>query len=299
MNHLEVLNFGSLNIDHVYHVDHFVRPGETLSCTEYRKFPGGKGLNQSVALARAGLRVAHAGKCGADGEFLVETLRAAGVDTQFLLRSDNPTGHACIQVDSSGQNAILLFPGANQEITDREADAVLSGIPSGTLLLLQNEINGIASLMRKARARGLRIAINPAPCGPEVADYPLELADYLFVNEIEAAQLAGAEHSPDAETLLKSLSWRYPAAEVILTLGADGALCASSGNIIRIPASPADVVDTTCAGDTFIGYYLAGRLRGSSVETSMLLASKAAAITVGRAGAAISIPAAAEIMHER
>ena len=185
-NDIEVLNFGSLNIDHVYHVSHFVRPQETLAVGGYRKFAGGKGLNQSVALARAGLRVAHAGKCGTDGAFLADTLREAGVDVRFLLRSEGPTGHACIQVDSSGQNAILVAPGANQEITGREVDETLAGIPPGTLLLLQNEINDIPLLMRNAARKELRIALNPAPCGPEVADYPLELADYAGLDIVLA-----------------------------------------------------------------------------------------------------------------
>lgn len=296
-NDIEVLNFGSLNIDHVYHVSHFVRPQETLAVGGYRKFAGGKGLNQSVALARAGLRVAHAGKCGTDGAFLADTLREAGVDVRFLLRSEGPTGHACIQVDSSGQNAILVAPGANQEITGREVDETLAGIPPGTLLLLQNEINDIPLLMRNAARKGLRIALNPAPCGPEVADYPLELCDFLFVNEVEAAQLTGLAVS-DPGLLLDGLVRRCPRAEVILTLGADGAWCASEGRRFYREAFPVRVVDTTCAGDTFIGYFLAARLHGASVETAMRTASRAGAMTVSRAGAAVSIPALAEVMAE-
>ncbi len=296
-NDIEVLNFGSLNIDHVYHVSHFVRPQETLAVGGYRKFAGGKGLNQSVALARAGLRVAHAGKCGTDGAFLADTLREAGVDVRFLLRSEGPTGHACIQVDSSGQNAILVAPGANQEITGREVDETLAGIPPGTLLLLQNEINDIPLLMRNAARKELRIALNPAPCGPEVADYPLELCDFLFVNEVEAAQLTGLAVS-DPGLLLDGLVRRCPRAEVILTLGADGAWCASEGRRFYREAFPVRVVDTTCAGDTFIGYFLAARLHGASVETAMRTASRAGAMTVSRAGAAVSIPALAEVMAE-
>lgn len=254
-------------------------------------------MNQSVALARAGLRVAHAGKCGTDGAFLADTLREAGVDVRFLLRSEGPTGHACIQVDSSGQNAILVAPGANQEITGREVDETLAGIPPGTLLLLQNEINDIPLLMRNAARKELRIALNPAPCGPEVADYPLELCDFLFVNEVEAAQLTGLAVS-DPGLLLDGLVRRCPRAEVILTLGADGAWCASEGRRFYREAFPVRVVDTTCAGDTFIGYFLAARLHGASVETAMRTASRAGAMTVSRAGAAVSIPALAEVMAE-
>ena len=208
MNKIEVLNFGSLNIDHVYQVPHFVAPKETLSCMEYAQFAGGKGLNQSVALARAGVRTAHAGKIGADGAFLEETLKLAGVDTRFLIHGTLPTGHAIIQVDREGQNCILLYPGANRAVAREEIDSVLDRLEPGTWILLQNEINEIPYLMREAKARGFRIAINPAPCGPEVSEYPLELADVLFVNEIEAAQLSGVNGMPDE--ILDVLVKRFP-----------------------------------------------------------------------------------------
>lgn len=293
MNQIEVLNFGSLNIDHVYQVPHFVRPKETLSCTDYAQFAGGKGLNQSVALARAGVKVAHAGKIGADGAFLEETLKLAGVDTRFLIRGEQPTGHAIIQVDRDGQNCILLYPGANRAITRDEICGVLDHMKPGTCLLLQNEINDIPDLMREAKRRGLAIAINPAPCGPEVAGYPLSLADVLFVNEVEAAELSGSDGSP--ETVLNILTARYPDSEIIMTLGGDGACYAKGADRFHVSSPEVTVVDTTSAGDTFTGYYLAAKLRGYPPLRAMETAALAGSIAVSRAGAAISIPEAEEV----
>ncbi len=293
MDSIDVLNFGSLNIDHVYQVPHFVRPGETLSCREYARFAGGKGLNQSVALARAGVRVAHAGKIGADGEFLEETLRTAGVDTHFLLRGPEATGHAIIQVDREGQNCILFYPGANQTLTREEILGILGQVKPGTILLLQNEINEIPFLLEEGKRRGLICAINPAPCGPEVLNYPLELADLLFVNEVEGAELSGGATAP--AKILDILTVRYPDMEIILTLGGDGA-CRGKGPDRFHVASPAvPVVDTTSAGDTFTGYYLAARLRGCSPERAMETAALAGSLAVSRAGAAASIPRADEV----
>lgn len=293
MKNMQVLNFGSLNIDHVYQVPHFVRPKETLGCSGYRRFAGGKGLNQSIALARAGLRTAHAGKIGPDGEFLADILRDAGVDVSFLRRGSVATGHACIQVDSSGQNSILLYPGANFALTEEEIRETLDAVSAGTVLLLQNEINLIQFLMDCARQSGLRIAINPAPCTPEVSAYPLNYAEWLFVNEVEAAQLAGREGEP--EELAEILASRFPNPEIIMTLGGEGALFRHGNQMFRQPPVPAEVVDTTSAGDTFTGYFIAARLRGMSPEQSMLAASRAAALAVSRAGAAVSIPTAEEV----
>ncbi len=290
---IEVLNFGSLNVDHVYNVPHFVRPGETLSGSGYASYAGGKGLNQSVALARAGVRVSHAGKIGSDGMFLKKTLQEAGVNTDFVFCGDTPTGHAVIQIDPSGQNSILLYPGANCEITGDEMSAVLESLPPGAWLLLQNEINSIPFLMSKAKECGLRIAINPAPCSAEVKKYPLHLADILFVNEIEAAELAGI-NGRDKE-ILAALTSRYPDSEVIMTLGGDGAMYGKKDIMFHTPPTGTDVVDTTSAGDTFNGYYLAARLRGFPPERAMASASKAAGIAVSRHGAAVSIPAAPEV----
>lgn len=284
----KIVCLGSLNLDHVYRLDHFVRPGETLGSESYSVGCGGKGLNQSIALARAGAPVMHAGRIGHDGGILRSALEAAGVDVSLLVEEDVPTGHAIIQVDAKGENAIILYGGANRRITEAEIDAALDAVGDG-ILLLQNEINSLGTILEKAHARGIRTAFNFAPFDPEDAKtLPLGLLSYLIVNEIEGAGVAGVA---EPEAILRTLKERYPGCRVILTLGKAGAaFLGDDGVMVPVPPCPAEVVDTTSAGDTFIGYLFAGLLEGMELKAAMELAGRASAITVSRAGAADSIP---------
>ena len=285
---MNILNFGSLNIDLVYQVEHIARPGETIASSSHQVFAGGKGANQSAALARAGARVFHAGQVGPDGQWLVDKLAGLRVDVQHIRVGDVPTGHAIIQVDRRGQNSIVLFAGANAQI-DREAiDAALSHFDRGDILLLQNEINDIAYIITSAAERGLTICLNPAPFGPEVRAYPLELVDVLIVNETEATGLAGAS-DPAA---LASLC---PRAQIVLTLGAAGAQYRSPTEEFHLPAPQVEAVNTTGAGDTFIGYFLQGLTTAMTARDAMTRAVQAAALCVTRPGATDSIPAADEV----
>lgn len=290
-----ILNFGSLNIDLVYRTPHFVLPGETLACRDFHRFAGGKGLNQSVALARAGARVRHAGKIGADGDFLIQTLRDAGVDTDLILKGDTPTGHAVIEVDDAGHNRILLYPGANRTFDRADLLRLLDASEPNSLLLLQNEINDVPFLMNEAKKRGFSIALNPSPCTEDICGWPLETLDFLFVNELEGAMLAGLSPESDQEKTAEILAARLPEGALVMTLGAAGALYAKGAKRIRIPAEKVRAVDTTGAGDTFTGYFLAALQRGLPAETAMRMAGKAAGIAVGRPGAAASIPFANEV----
>lgn len=284
---MRILNYGSLNIDHVYRIDHVVRPGETLSTQSLSLFPGGKGANQSCALGRAGVPVFHAGKIGEDGKWLLEGLAKSGVDTQYVTISEGPTGHAIIQVDKEGENAIFLFGGGNQAISRDEIDRVLSEFGPGDMLLLQNEINDIPYIMEKAHKLGMKICFNPAPFTPEVPSYPLELTDLLVVNETEGRELSGKE---DEDDILTALLQKYKNTAVALTLGAKGVRYKSSEIDKKVEGVKAKVVDTTAAGDTFIGYFLAGLVEGTNIEESLHLACKAAAVTVSRPGAGDAIP---------
>ena len=292
---MKVLDFGSLNVDHVYRVSHIARPGETVAGTAYQRFAGGKGANQAVALARAGAPVALAGCLGVDGLWVRDKLAAEGVDVQDLRVAEVPGGHAVIQVDEQGQNCIVLFPGANAAITAEHIRTALGRTRPGDVLLLQNEINATADLLRAGHAAGLRVVLNPAPMSAAVERYPLECVDLLIVNETEGEALAGGG-TADPASLLAALSRRLPGADLCLTLGAAGACYQqASGRRWRMAAPRVCALDTTAAGDTFIGFLLASQGRGADPETALALACRAAAISVTRAGAMDSIPTQAQV----
>lgn len=291
---MRVLVFGSLNIDRVYTVPHMVRPGETLSSTQLQYHCGGKGLNQSIALARAGLPVCHAGKIGTDGAMLTAHLRRAGVDAAYVLTDpDVPSGHAVIQVDPSGENSILVYPGANAAISSEMVQNTLSHFTAGDFLLLQNEISCLGELIRQAKERGMTVALNPSPISDGLLQCEsLQQVDWFILNELEGAQFAGSS-VPD-EICDRMLS-RYPQSKIVLTLGGDGAVYADGKERRRQPAYPVRVVDTTAAGDTFTGYFFAGILRGSPPSECLRQANMAAALAVGVSGASTSIPTAADV----
>jgi len=289
---MKILNFGSLNIDHVYQVDHISRPGETISSRSYQVFAGGKGANQSAALARAGAPVFHAGQVGPEGRGLLDKLVGLGVDMRFTQAGPEPTGHAIIQVDASGQNSIVLFPGANTCISRRAIDATLEYFDAGDILLLQNEINELPYIIEQGHRQKLRICFNPAPFGPEVPDYPLDRIDIMVVNETEGMGLAGTSST---DGLLIRLGEKWPRGEIVLTLGERGAQYCSPEGELEIPAVQVQAVDTTAAGDTFIGYFLAGLAASDGPEASLRRAARAAALCVTRPGAQDSIPAAEEV----
>ena len=289
---MKILNFGSLNVDHTYRVDAFVRPGETKASLGYVRGCGGKGLNQSIALALAGAGTYHAGLVGEDAGFLRERLLRAGVDCTYLYTSDRPNGHAVIQVDEHGQNCILLYSGTNGALTKEQIDATLSRFERGDLLLLQNETNLVPYLIEQAWERGLRVALNAAPMTPAVKTYPLEKLTWLLVNETEGADLTG-ETEPEA--LEAWLLTRYPALRLVLTLGAEGCRYAAEGVRLAVPAMKVRTIDTTGAGDTFTGYFLAAVARGEMPEAALKLATAASALAVTRPGAADSVPSLREV----
>ncbi|MEX0777138.1 MAG: ribokinase [Phycisphaeraceae bacterium] len=289
---MRTLNFGSLNIDEVYAVERIARPGETVASRSRGLFAGGKGANQSVALARAGATVAHAGAVGEDGRWLIDKLAADGVDTQHIRVGAAPTGRAVIQVDHAGQNAIVLLAGANHAITAEQREQTLAGFAAGDLLLVQNEINAVPELMRAAKARGMRVCFNPAPFTIEVRDYPLDLVDVLVVNESEGEGLT-TEREP--RTIASELAWRNLEQDVIVTCGSQGVLHQRGDVCLSVEAVRVAAVDTTAAGDCFIGYFLAGRAAGMDIEAALRRACRAAAISVTRPGAMDSIPCRAEV----
>lgn len=292
---MKALCFGSLNIDYTYRVPHFVDRGETLLSEDLQIFSGGKGLNQSIALSRAGVPTCHAGNIGEDGLFLLQQLQQAGVDTACLaVRSDVRTGHAIIQNSVDGDNCILLYGGANQAVTRAQVDEVLSRFAAGDVLVLQNEINELDYIVEQAAERGLRIALNPSPMNDAILTLPLQKICWLLLNEVEAGQILGCAVT-DGPAAARALREKLPRTAIVLTLGAEGAVYAGEEGVFAQSAFPVQAVDTTAAGDTFTGYFLAGVLEGMTPQQAMALAAKASAISVTRKGAAPSIPVREEV----
>ena len=297
---MKVLNFGSLNIDYVYRVDHILVKGETESSFSRNIFAGGKGLNQSVALGRAGVNVYHAGCIGEDGRFMVELLNEAGVDTRFVkVLTDSPSGHTVIQNDKEGDNCILLFGGANIRVTKEQVDETLKEFDAGDYLVLQNEISELPYIIEKAHEKGMVIVLNPAPMNENIQRLELSYVDYFILNEIEAAQLTAKSsditRQPDEEELVNALRKEFPSAKTVLTLGAAGSVYIDDKDTIRQGIYEVKPVDTTAAGDTFTGYFLAGMTEGKPVKEALDMAAKASSITVTRPGAAPSIPLRSEL----
>ena len=218
---MKILNFGSMNIDDVYTVSHFVKPGETIKPISYERFSGGKGLNQSIALSRAGAEVYHAGMIGEDGAFLKELLQKSGVHTEYVQTVDTPTGHAIIQVEErTGQNCIILFGGANQCAVREQIDEVLSHFGEGDWLLLQNEVNDGNGILRCAKERGLKIVLNPSPFEPDIVNWDLEKVSLFLFNEVEGEQMTGEK---EPEKILNCICDRYPAAAAAAAVSRKGA----------------------------------------------------------------------------
>lgn len=295
---MKILSFGSLNIDYVYSVPHFVKKGETLSAKELNVYTGGKGLNQSIALARAGVETYQAGAIGTDGMFLLEQLKEAGVKTDLVkILDDVRTGNAIIQNDDEGDNCIVLFGGANQAITKEQVDEVFKDFINEDYLLIQNEINELSYIVEKAKEEGMKIILNPSPMNEKIMKLPLDQIDYFILNEIEAMQILKMDKPEeiDGKYIASLLHERFKDATIVLTLGSEGSVCISDDEYVEQSIYKVKAIDTTAAGDTYTGYFIAGILNGKTIKESMDIASKASAIAVTRQGAAPSIPVLEEV----
>jgi len=293
---MKVLSFGSLNIDLLFSVDHIALPGETISSVSFARSAGGKGANQAAALAKAGLPVYMAGKIGKDGLFLLELLESYGVNTDYVIQYEGATGQAVIQIDKNGQNSIVLFSGGNGEITIEEIEKIIAQFSSTDIIVLQNEIVHIDHIIKTAKNKGIRICFNPSPFDEKIFSLPLESVNWLFVNEIEGAALAGFSQ-PSYNAAIDRLTENFPETEIILTAGKDGAFYGCGKKRISCEIVKTPVIDTTAAGDTFTGFFLAAREKDMSVSQSLAAAGKAASITVSRKGAMESIPYANEVFY--
>ena len=287
---MKILNFGSLNIDMTYFVDEMASAGKTVASFEFGRNFGGKGLNQSVALARAGANVFHAGKIGQDGTELRDFLTSCGADTSFVALSSLPTGNAVIQVDKSGENCIVVYGGANRDISKEYASAVLNNFEEGDFVVLQNEISNVGFIAAEAHKKGMTVVFNPSPL--DGIDVSLDDVDYLILNETEAAAIFKTD---DAEKIRAVVADDMPRIKVVMTLGSKGAAYIDAGGVITVDAERVRAVDTTGAGDTFTGYFVGEISLGSDVLTAMKTASRAAGISVTRKGAAMSVPKREEL----
>ena len=283
---MRILNFGSCNIDYVYSLEHIVVPGETLSASKREVFPGGKGLNQSVAAARAGAEVYHAGVIGNDGAMLREVLESSGADTRYLESADQPNGHAVIQVASNAQNSIFLYEGTNGMVTEAMIDRVLAFFGEGDILLLQNEISNVPYLIRKGHEKGMTVVFNPAPFDESLRSLELDRVDYLILNEVEAGGFFGSQEVP----AILAAAAKWPGLHLLVTLGKDGCVYTDGKTRHACPAFRVEAVDTTAAGDTFAGYFVAMLAAGKTVAEAMRIGCAASALAVSAMGAAPSIP---------
>lgn len=290
---MAVINIGSLNLDYVYGVDHIILPGETEAAASRQVFLGGKGINQSIALAKAGAEVWHGGLIGPGGQPFLEACREYGVHADFIRQVDAPDGHTIIQVDRHGQNSILLYGGTNQMLTEAFVDEILDHFSPEDILLLQNEVNLLPYIVERAYAKGMQIALNPSPFNEKLNAVDLSKIQILLLNEVEGQQLTG---SAEPEEILDRLQRRYPQARLVLTLGKAGAIYAGEGRRLHQLAFSVQAVDTTAAGDTFTGYFLAGLLEKLPMEQVLARSARAAAIAVTRPGAVPSIPNRAEVL---
>lgn len=290
---MKILNFGSCNIDYVYSVDHIVTVGETETTSELETFPGGKGLNQSVALAKAGVYVYHAGCIGNDGEILTEFLSQNEVDVSFVKKADIKNGHAIIQVGANGDNSIFLYPGSNEAISKNYIDYVLESFGKGDIVLLQNEISNVDYIVKKAYQKQMCIIFNPSPFNEEINKIDFNMLSFIILNEVEAKAISKCDNDAESMTYIKN---KYPNLSVVLTLGSKGCIYADSENELHQSAFDVEVVDTTAAGDTFTGYFVAELSKGTDYRKILETASAASALAVSEKGAAPSVPSRCQVL---
>ena len=293
---MKILNFGSLNYDYIYSVEHIVKEGETISSYKRETVCGGKGLNQSVALARAGIYIYHAGMVGEDGEELLNICKANGIDGSNISIVKGESGHTIIQVDKNGQNCIILFGGSNQRITKEHIDKVLYGFEKNDVIILQNEINLLDYIIEESYKKGLKIILNPSPYDYRLEKCDLSKISIFILNEIEGEQITDEK---EPKKILDRILSKYPDSKIVLTLGSAGVMYKDKNHEYFRDIYMVSITDTTAAGDTFTGYFIASLVNNASIEQALEISSKAAAIAVTKVGATASIPFMEEVIRTK
>ena len=283
---MKILNFGSINKDYVYSVNKFVDPGETIKTNDFKEFLGGKGLNQSVAVSRSGSKIYHAGCINRKDENIKKQLIEWRVDTSNIYNVDEPTGHAIIQVNSYGENSILIHGGANLKITSKQIDQTISKFGEDDILIIQNEINKVPEIIDRAYYQKMKIIFNPAPFSGEVLGYPFKKINTLIYNEFEGIGLSGKNKIQDIKMELLE---KFPMVNHIITLGEKGSIYFNHKEEITVSAEKVNTVDTTAAGDTYVGYFISSLTKKLGIKECMEKATKAAGITTENVGGATSI----------
>lgn len=293
----KVLCIGTVNIDHVYSVTSLLKENESACCNSYHRFWGGKGLNQTVALRKAGAQPFFFSKVG-KGDFsdLCAFLQSMQIDKTGIAPVDSATNHGIIQVDPDGNTMILGCANPEVDFSEEEADEIIAQFSAGDVLYLQNEILSVPYIIEKGHRAGMRIVLNPSPLDRWEA-LPIEKVDWLILNAAEAEQISGENSS---ESALQQIAARY-GCNVVLTMGASGSLCIAGKEVYFQPCIPVRTIDTAGAGDTFMGYFIALLVKGSDIPTALLRAAQASSIVVSRVGTAEVIPEMGEVIswHEK
>ena len=283
-----ILNFGSINIDNVYQVSRFPEAGETISSLSYEKILGGKGINQSIAIQRAGGDVKHIGFIG-DDEWILNQISSMDMKVDFISKCYGPTGHAIIFVDESGENEIIIHPGANNQFSKSQCFEILENFTSkDTWVVLQNEINLSVEIAAKAKELGFKVCYSAAPFDSDHARKMLPHIDLLAMNETELKEL---------QKSLGENVFNLDIDMILVTLGSQGAELHLGNSTIKQSSFVNKAVDTTGAGDTFLGSFLACHNNGYVTEKSLEYAAAASSIQITRVGAAKAIPTFDEVQE--
>lgn len=294
---MSVLVFGSVNIDRSFRLPRWIECGETISSLSLTTQAGGKGANQAVSLARAGVSVHLAATIGSDGLWIKEKLDRFGVDTSLVsVKDDTFTGTATILLDDKGRNSIVLYGGGNRENDEEYIRKIFSNFKERDWLVIENEINNLPLIIDSAHERKMRICFNPSPFEDELLSLDWSVFDLIVVNEVEIMQLMKGKKGSWREILTDART-SFPSSSILLTLGEEGSmfLDRESGEITYTPIIRTHAVDTTGAGDTFLGYFLSSIIKGEGASDALRRATRAGAIAVSRYGAMDSIPLLSEV----